>query len=187
MIQIRRDKFYRNSSEMYGGLVNMLLSLPLWMRNTIAIEIGSFIGESANILSLFFKEVVCIDPQGDDVFSGYKSDDIKRMFGKNTVQRNIRIILKRAEDAVEEFAQGSVGFVYVDGGHVYPCVHQDIINYYPKIMDGGYIGGHDYDNGIELCQGVKQAVDEIFGEPDYCFEDWSWLVKKVPGRTTIEG
>jgi hypothetical protein len=179
---IKREKFYRNSEQMYGGLVNLLLTLPLNLRDTAAIEIGSFIGESANLLSLFFKELICIDPQGDDVFSGYKSDDIKEKFRLNTEGRNITLIPGKAEDVFAQFPDNNFGFIYIDGGHVYGCVSQDIKNYYGKIIDGGYIGGHDYDNGIELCAGVKQAVDEAFGQPDYCFEDFSWLVKKGPER-----
>jgi hypothetical protein len=179
---IKREKFYRNSEQMYGGLINLLLTLPLDLRSMSAIEIGSFIGESANILSLFFKEVVCIDPQGDDVFSGYKAEDVRLKFNTNTEGRNIKLVSRKAEEVFDLFPDNYFGFIYIDGGHVYSCVSQDIKNYYRKIIDGGYVGGHDYNNGIELCAGVTQAVDEAFGKPDYCFEDFSWLVKKTPGR-----
>jgi len=173
-----RDFFYRDGGPMTRGLINMLLNLPRHLRDTCAIEIGSFIGESTNILSLFFKHVYCIDPHGDDTFSGYNSEKIKELFKRNTEGRNITHYNAKAEDIHETFQDGIYGFVYIDGGHVYPCVSQDIKNYLPKIMPGGWIGGHDYDCGIELCAGVKQAVDEAFGQPDFWFEDYSWLVKK---------
>ena len=63
MRYVDRDKHYRVSSELYAGLINLLLTLPLEFKKTAAVEIGSYIGESANILSLFFQEVICIDFQ----------------------------------------------------------------------------------------------------------------------------
>ena len=52
----------------------------------------------------------------------------------------------------------------------------------PKIIDGGFIAGHDYGNAAVTCEGVKPAVDELFGKPDVVFVDYSWLVKKVAGK-----
>jgi len=176
---VKRKKFYRQSDHMTGGLVDMLLTLPLWMREWDAIEIGSFIGESASILSLFFKTVICIDPHSqDDTFSGYKMRDIRRLFAEKTAGRNIRIIERPSEEVFKEFPDKTFSFVYIDGGHDYHSVIQDIRNYYPKIKDEGFIGGHDYGSADPLCAGVKQAVDEAFGEPEYLFEDSSWLVQK---------
>jgi len=180
---VNRKKFYRPSDHMTGGLVDMLLTLPLWMREFNAIEIGSFIGESASILSLFFRNIICIDPHSqDDTFSGYKMHEIRRLFAEKTAGRNIRLIEKPSQAVYKEFPEKSVGLVYVDGGHDYQSVKPDCVNYYEKVVDDGFFGGHDYNSPDPLCVGVKQAVDEIFGTPDYLFEDSSWLVQKKPGR-----
>jgi predicted O-methyltransferase YrrM len=176
---VKRKKFYRQSDHMTGGLVDLLLTLPLWMREYDAIEIGSFIGESASILSLFFKNVICIDPHSqDDTFSGYKKDDIRRLFAEKTAGRNIRIVERPSADVFDLFPDKRFSFVYIDGGHDYNSVSQDVRNYYSKIVDDGFIGGHDYGSTDPLCAGVKQAVDEAFGEPKYLFEDSSWLIQK---------
>lgn len=176
---VKRKKFYRQSDHMTGGLVDLLLTLPLWMREWDAIEIGSFIGESASILSLFFKNVICIDPHSqDDTFSGYKMHDIRRLFAEKTAGRNIRIIERPSSEVFGDFANERFSFVYIDGGHDYTSVSQDIRNYFPKVLNGGFIGGHDYDIPDPLCAGVKMAVDEVFGKPEYLFEDSSWLNQK---------
>jgi hypothetical protein len=152
---IKRKKFYRQSDHMTGGLVDLLLTLPLWLRDYDAIEIGSFIGESASILSLFFKTIICIDPHlQDDTFSGYKRDEIRRLFFEKTAGRNIRIIEQSSAEVFNDLPDKRFSFLYIDGGHDYNSVIHDIRNYYPKIIDGGFIGGHDYGCPDQLCAGV---------------------------------
>ena len=176
---VKRKKFYRQNDHMTGGLVDLLLTLPLWTREWDAIEIGSFIGESASILSLFFKNIICIDPHSqDDTFSGYKMQDIRRLFAEKTAGRNIRIIERPSSEVFSHFPDKRVSFVYIDGAHDYNAVIHDIRNYSAKIFDDGFIGGHDYGVADPACSGVKRAVDEMYGEPDWLFEDSSWLVKK---------
>lgn len=50
-------------------------------------------------------------------------------------------------------------FVYIDGNHEYGYVKQDIENYWPKIREGGAIGGHN----LEI-DGVTKAVWEFSRE-----------------------
>jgi predicted O-methyltransferase YrrM len=173
MRYIDRDKHYRVSSELYAGLINLLLTLPLEFKKTAAVEIGSYIGESANILSLFFQEVVCIDPENDFL--------VREIFTKNTAGRNVEIITKISDEAHAELYHEGYGLVYIDGVHTYEAVRKDIANYWPKVIPGGYIGGHDYGKGPENA-GVMRAVNEVFCEPDFIFVDESWLVKKTPER-----
>lgn len=170
---IERKKHYRNTSALYAGLINFLLTLPAELRKTAAVEIGSYIGESANIFSLFFSDVVCIDPLDDPL--------VRLRFEENTSGRNITVIRKPSDQAHIELFENLYGLVYIDGVHTYEAVRCDIENYYSKVMDGGYIGGHDYGVGPENV-GVVQAVNEAFGEPDFIFEDESWLVLKTKGR-----
>jgi predicted O-methyltransferase YrrM len=172
MLIVSREKHYRSSTELYGGLINFLLTLPLDLKGSDAVEIGSYIGESANILSLFFHEVICIDPLNDET---------KKIFEKNTAGRNISLIEKISDIAHRDLYYGGYGLVYIDGVHTKPAVRNDIQNYYPKVFVGGYVGGHDYGPGPENT-GVVEAVNEAFGEPDFIFEDESWLVKKTPER-----
>jgi hypothetical protein len=170
---VKRQKHYRNSSELYAGLINFLLRLPLSLKKSTVIEVGSYIGESANILSLFFDEVICVDPL-DNI-------DVRDIFILQTSGRNITVIEEVSELAHHNLQNGKYGLAYIDGVHTYEAVRNDIKNYYPKVFHGGYIGGHDYGPGPENI-GVVQAVNEAFGEPDFIFEDESWLVRKLEGR-----
>jgi len=74
-------------------------------------------------------------------------------------------IRKFAEDAVKQFEDESLDFVYIDGNHQYEFVKKDLEKYYPKLKKGGIIGGDDYTSSPETELerfGVFKAVNEFF-------------------------
>ena len=79
--------------------------------------------------------------------------------------------------ASSKYEDGSLDFVFIDGSHLYDAVKADIEAWLPKVKVGGYLGGHDYGNHHEPLNGVKQAVDERFGENIETYNPgWgSWL------------
>lgn len=173
---IDRATHYRNEAHLYSGLINMLLTLPLWMKKGTAVEIGSHIGESANILSLFFEKVICVDP--------YEDPAVKKVFIANTGGRNIELMNMTGHEAAKIFDLESLAFVYIDAVHTEEAVDEDIRSLYPKIMENGYLAGHDYD---EENPGVMKAVNNLFKYPDFTFVDSSWLIKKVANRAAWGG
>ena len=54
------------------------------------------------------------------------------------------IIRKRSLDAVNDFDDKSLDFIYIDADHHFDEVVQDIIHWMPKIRKGGVIACHDY-------------------------------------------
>jgi len=63
-------------------------------------------------------------------------------------------------DAVREFDDESVDYVFVDADHSYAGCLADLKAWWPKVKPGGFIAGHDY--GSDKFPGVKQAWDEMF-------------------------
>jgi hypothetical protein len=61
--------------------------------------------------------------------------------------------------AADQFANGSLDFVFIDACHEYEPVKADIEAWASKVRSGGILCGHDY--GREWV-GVKAAVDEFF-------------------------
>lgn len=55
---------------------------------------------------------------------------------------------------------GWADFIFIDAGHSYETVIQDIEDWLPKLAPGGWFGGHDYH---EAHPGVIRAVNEAFG------------------------
>ena len=71
------------------------------------------------------------------------------------------LIKKTSMDAVKDFKDGSIDFVYIDGHHGFKFVTEDICEWSKKVKKDGIISGHDYyfasaKNGY-ICQ-VKEAV-----------------------------
>jgi len=71
--------------------------------------------------------------------------------------------------AAEEIASATLDFVYLDARHDEASVEEDLSLWYPKLVSGGIIAGHDYLDGDlpEGRFGVKTAVDRFFGQLDH--------------------
>lgn len=55
-----------------------------------------------------------------------------------------KIVRKLSYDAVHEFDDNQLDFVYVDGCHRFTGVAMDLAQWWPKIKTGGILAGHDY-------------------------------------------
>jgi len=104
-------------------------------------------------------------------FNNTKSEDLEKdttsiNYGfyqellKYTRQVHPRLVLYRhfTSYATKFVEDESLDFAFVDAGHEYEDVKEDIANWLPKIKKGGYLLGHD----INQAQ-VRRAVTEILG------------------------
>lgn len=73
-----------------------------------------------------------------------------------------QIIKKTTFDAVREFEDDSLDFVYIDASHRFSGVALDLIQWYPKVRLGGIFAGHDYWSCYR-CE-VMDAVNGFFVE-----------------------
>jgi predicted O-methyltransferase YrrM len=155
-------------------------------KDLVGIEIGSYAGESAEMFlaSGAFKKLYCIDPWkdgydpadttcGSDFYLAEQAFDSR--FKNNPIIEKIKMT---SDDAVFQFEDESVDFIYIDGNHLYPYVKTDLSNYVPKVKIGGIISGHDY--GGPTTPGVTRAVNEFFKVPPIkTYKDYSWIhIKK---------
>ena len=62
----------------------------------------------------------------------------------------------------DQFEDGSLDYVYIDGDHGYKGAYNDFVAWYPKVRVGGFFGGHDYIT-CKKCE-VEKAVDQFFSE-----------------------
>lgn len=73
-------------------------------------------------------------------------------------------------EAASHVEDGWADFAFIDAGHSYEAVGSDIALWQPKVREGGWFGGHDYNRKFP---GVMRAVDEAFPEK-LLFEGWIW-------------
>jgi predicted O-methyltransferase YrrM len=75
--------------------------------------------------------------------------------------KGIKIINKFSMDAVKDFADESLSFVYIDANHEFPYVAEDLFYWAKKVKPGGIVSGHDYlsSPGPHGCMQVREVVD----------------------------
>lgn len=104
-----------------------------------------------------------------------KVKDKMSVFGERfTLIRNFSHV------ACNQFKDGELDFVFIDGDHSYEAVKTDLECWYNKVRDGGIVAGDDY---ATRHPGVPRAVNEFFGKKglkvNICAEQprvW-WVVK----------
>ena len=74
--------------------------------------------------------------------------------------------------------KGFFDFAYIDSSHHYQETYDEIKAWLPLVHEGGLIGGHDYAATRPEHQGVRQAVDEVFGKENVKEgDDMVWYVE----------
>lgn len=69
---------------------------------------------------------------------------------KSTLNRlakfNCQVVRKASLTAIEDFADNSLDFVYIDANHSFVNVADDIYRWEKKVKPGGIVAGHDYEH-----------------------------------------
>lgn len=86
---------------------------------------------------------------------------------------NSVIIRKISMDALSDFADDSLDFVYIDGNHEFRYFAEDIYEWPKKVRKGGIISGHDYFTPVQkkIC-----AVQPILHAYVTWFKINTWYV-----------
>ena len=97
-------------------------------------------------------ELYCIDCW--ESYEGYRMNkqDKVNLFYQRTIERleslegvNYKIIKKYSMDAVKDFEDESLDFVFIDGNHEFQSCTNDIAEWSKKVKKGGLVMGHDYE------------------------------------------
>lgn len=168
-------------------------------------ELGFKVGAEVGVYRGRFTEKFCragLKMSAIDPWIGYKgagrSEKAQEMQDYNyqcaqkllSPFKDCTLIRKTSMDALNDFKDESLDFIYIDGDHRFPFIAEDIYNWYWKIKKGGIISGDDYfctnpvANNV-LCH-VKPIVDAfvtaydipnfyIIGRKD---KKLSWMIVK---------
>ena len=133
------------------------------------VEVGSFLGQSSAVMGLMIDKVNkdikfhCVDlfktsESSDNPHFQHVKGDFYQTFLDNMKKANIKNITSHQMSSIEAsslFPDNSLKFVFLDGSHTYDDVCADIEAWWPKVKQGGILGGDDYD-----WQDVAEAVDK---------------------------
>lgn len=140
----------------------------------VGAEIGVFKGEFAEKFCKAGLKMYAVDPwmgfkgqgkhqRSQEVMDGYY-EYAKKVLSPYT---NCALIRKTSMDALNDFEDGSLDFVYIDGDHNFRRVAEDVYEWSKKVRVGGVVAGHDYYNTAYFAQNmicnVKAVVDAYIG------------------------
>ena len=115
----------------------------------VGAEIGVYKGEYTEKLLQAGLKVYAVDPWKyyDDYAhpQGQKRLDFLYEHTKRVVSKyNCEIIRKTSAEALKDFEDGSLDFVYIDGNHKFKYIAADLVDWSAKVKDGGVVAGHDF-------------------------------------------
>jgi len=177
-------------------MVKLRSDLPEYFKSvgyTKGAEIGVYKGEFTELLCKAGLQVYAIDPwmayseqpsqKREDFLYGHTQRQLKKYV-------NCKIIRKSSMEAVNDFEDESLDFVYIDGDHSFKAIACDIVEWEKKVRKGGVVSGHDYHG--HSSHYVRAIVDayvkaynikklEIFGSVKHAKErgdkcnSWLWI------------
>lgn len=130
-------------------------------------------------------KLYCIDSWGfGDIRHSKYHLRTYRQAKRRLAHYNTTLVRKRSLDAVKDFENNSLDFVFIDASHSFDNVVNDIIEWSKKVIKDGIVAGHDY---MPIpSSGVKEAVDaytrshhldlQLTTESDKSGSSW-WFVK----------
>ncbi len=96
------------------------------------------------------------------------------------------IVRKTSMEAIDDFADGSLDFVYIDGNHQLKYVIEDLSEWSKKVRKGGVISGHDYIYTNPRTQaGICHVIYAVNAYTQaYKIDNWYLLGRKerLPGE-----
>jgi predicted O-methyltransferase YrrM len=83
-------------------------------------------------------------------------------------------------DAVQDFQDKDLDFVYIDGAHDFKSVADDICEWERKVRPGGIVFGHDYKRSTNPL--VRTHVHDVVGAYAYALMIVPWFVLGETGH-----
>ena len=140
------------------------------MVNDVAVEIGSYLGKSACYIGTAMPDAAhlfCIDPWNNSNVNRYKfkfTDENLLMFNENVRLCGLESRVTPIQGFSSEVSaswEKPISLLYIDGGHEYDEVLEDIDGFWPHMVSGGVILFDDYS---EAFPGLVRAVNERFDD-----------------------
>jgi len=146
----------------------------------VGAEIGVLKGEWTEKLFDYIPDLkmYCIDkwkqyPTYRD-FRGPKKLNKYYEITKNRLKNlNCTIIKEWSMDAVKDFEDESLDFVFIDGNHTFEYVTNDIAEWSKKVRKGGIVSGHDF---LRSRNGVYVHVKDVVQAWAYSHRIHPWFV-----------
>lgn len=155
--------------------------------NELGFKTGAEIGvEKGNYLEALCKGMPGAKLFGIDswkIYKGYRDygsrktiRDLGLIAKKRLKPYNCKLIKKYSMDALNDFADESLDFVYIDANHEFRYVAEDIVEWSKKVRSGGIIYGHDYMRSAIKPNYARNHVIYVVGAYTQAFNINPWFI-----------
>jgi len=116
----------------------------------------------------YFKYIIKQNPYSEDAVKDFLKE----------FKNNIHLIKGNSNKILKEIETSKIDFVFLDGGHDFNTVKNDLNYCRNIILNGGTIFCDDYD--LSFAPGVKKAIDEFTEENKFnCEILWNYRFAKI--------
>ena len=201
------------------GLFPSLLKSPWWighipfafemvarLRPATVVELGTYSGSSfaafCQAVEACGLDAKCygVDLWEGDIHMGTFDEALFREIANYLdlhYPRVARLLRKDFNQAVHDFADGSVDLLHIDGTHTYEAVSNDFNTWLPKMSETGVVLFHDVNVTVEnagpkaLQFGVRRFFDEVKRRYPHCEFPHCWglgvlVVGRKPREAALE-
>ena len=105
--------------------------------------------------TIYYNFIIRSDP--------YNIKSVNKLLKK--FEKNINIIRGNSNDVLKEINLDGIDYVFLDGGHKYETVRNDLNNLSQVVNNKGTILCDDYN--LTYAPGVKKAIDEYVSDKDF--------------------
>lgn len=173
----------------YNKKMAMPIEIPNFGRDGMASlfsELGFKTGAEVGVETGVYSEILLKNNSGLKLYSIDPWEAYANHYEEAKIRLapyNCEIIRKLSQDAVKDFADDSLDFVYIDGDHSFLNITSDIIEWSKKVKVGGIISGHDYAKhkkymNIHVKQVVIAYTDAYFIKPWFVLGSYH----EIPGQ-----
>ena len=194
---MKYKKFYRKTSLKQKGIGEVFLDEVQKTNPKSFFEIGIFHGVTArNVCDLMYKnhkfdfkytgiDLFDQNVRGDEVAPNFKFNNPLKTFYFKYVKRqnpysslavedllkkyrqNVEIITGNTNEELKNLNLNNIEYIFIDGGHDFETVKNDLYFCSKFIKNGGTILCDDYD--LSQAPGVKKAIDEFVSKNECKF------------------
>ena len=105
--------------------------------------------------TIYYNFIIRLDP--------YNIKSVNKLLRK--FEKNINIIKGNSKDVLKEINLDGIDYVFLDGGHKYETVKNDLENLTQIVNNKGTILCDDYD--LSYAPGIKKAIDKYVLDKNY--------------------
>lgn len=128
------------------------------------VEVGVDSGAHAESLLIYcdIEKLWLIDPWENLYMQGFCAGRLRQWKNKICMEKST------SQQFVKNFGVRTLDFVFLDREHTYEAGHFDLVEWWPKIKEGGILALRNYNGNPDL----KRAADEFLPGKKYTIDDY---------------